>query len=153
LIWKIITCIWRYTLGLQFWSTYSSFHCKIYTELSKKRFYWIKGGQETTLSHAYYDTLHGPNQFFPKFLLNFKDWTYNFYSTLYMKLYAILMMKGCFHYWSGILGIQFASEWTHVCEKTNKACEKYTIKYKIAYNCILYIWYFSFCLPPLEPRT
>jgi hypothetical protein len=32
----------------------------------------IKGGRETTLCHASYDTLHGPNQFFPKFILNFK---------------------------------------------------------------------------------
>jgi hypothetical protein len=36
--------------------------------------------------------------FFPKFLLNFKARTYDFYSTLYMKLYAAFMMKGCFRY-------------------------------------------------------
>jgi hypothetical protein len=84
---------------------HTSFHCKINTKLWKTRFYWIKGGHETTLFHAYYDTLYGPNQFFPKFLLNFKAWTYDFHSTLYMKLYVAFMMKGCFHYWSDILGL------------------------------------------------
>jgi hypothetical protein len=64
-----------------------------------------QSGRETTLCHASYDTLLGPNQYFPKFLLNFKVWTYNFHSTLYMKLYAAFMMKGCFHYWLGILGL------------------------------------------------
>jgi hypothetical protein len=55
------------------WNTYTSFHYKICIELSKTKFHWIKGGCETTLCHASYDTLYGPNQFFPKFLLNFKS--------------------------------------------------------------------------------
>jgi hypothetical protein len=77
----------------------------------------MKGGHETALCHASYDTFHGPNKKIPEFLLNFKAWTYNFHSTLYMKLYATFMMKGCFHNWLGILGLSFASMWTHVCKK------------------------------------
>jgi hypothetical protein len=49
-----------------------------------------------------YITPYGPNQFFPKLILNFKARTYNFHLSSYMKLYAAFMMKGCFHYWSGI---------------------------------------------------
>jgi hypothetical protein len=29
-------------------------------------------------------------------ILGIKDWTYNFYTTLYMKLYTTFTMKGCF---------------------------------------------------------
>jgi hypothetical protein len=41
---------------------YTLFHYRSYVELSKIRFYQIKGGHETTLCHASDDTLHGPNQ-------------------------------------------------------------------------------------------
>jgi hypothetical protein len=42
---------------------------------------------------------------FNKFLLNFKAWTYDFYATLYMKLYAAFYDEGLLLSWLGILGL------------------------------------------------
>jgi hypothetical protein len=42
-------------------------------ELLKRKFYQIKGECEIALCRASNDTFYGPNQIFPKILLNFED--------------------------------------------------------------------------------
>jgi hypothetical protein len=110
-------CIWRCTLGPLLWSTYTLFHYKIHIELSKKRFYWIKGWRKTTLFHAYSDNLHGPRSIFFQISIEFQrldiQISHNFVHEIIRKFYDEVL----FYNLLGISSLDLASEWTHVCKK------------------------------------
>jgi hypothetical protein len=95
----------------------------------------MEGGCETTLCHASYDTLYGPNQKNSKFLLNFKAWTYDLHSTLYIKLYAAFMTKDCFFLIGHLRPI--VCKWMNSCmqNKLTNYVKNYNIYSKVQ-NCL-----------------
>jgi hypothetical protein len=122
---ETITWVERYKLGLFLWSFYSSFHYILFIDIKIWKIYGIISVQDTSLSHAYNDILRGAHQFIPKWPLNFNVSTHKFFNCSYMKLYLDFLKMDFLHYWSGIFGLYFGSEWIHVC--LNKHVESYNI--------------------------